>query len=378
MFADDQLAAVFVAPEVVTSSGVGPVDQVELDRLLADRFVSLQFSAEETFESITGSSSTEDAEILFQLIFQYLTAPRVEASALDSFLAELEPFAADPGQIPAIASSIELLEARYGNDRRYQVLPSVAELERLEPETVVQAFEQLFDNAGDLTVAIVGDFDLDTMKTLVGQYFGNLPGDGEPDVWVDHAPAPPAGVVERTASAGRDPQGTATVLVSAQISSSEARDIRLDILENVLSSRLRNQLREALGATYSPLTLITAVREPDALVETLIEVSGDPEGLDIIVDEIQRVLADIVANGLTDAEVNTAREQVRRSLELVSNGFWVDQMLFAEAEQGTAVLTVNERVGVAAGTSRAELESLADLVLLPDQFIVVKVGPAAP
>ncbi len=375
VFDESELAAVFVASDVVLSSGVGPADQVQLSRLLADSVVSLAFDQDDTAEFLSASSSTEDLETLLQLIFQYFTAPRVETAALDSFLAELRPFAEDPGQVPSVASSIELLEARYGSGRRYQILPSVSELEQLNVSDVRRAFDQMYGDAGDFTFTIVGDFDLEAVTLLAARYLGNLPGDAQADSWVDYQPPAPDGIVERTVRAGADQQGTTTVLITAEAGSDQVRDIRLQILENILSTRLRDRLREALGATYSPVAEILAEEQPDELIETFIQVNGEPGRLNEIVDEIEAVLLDLRGGGLTDGEVATASEQVRSSFELVSNDFWTEQMLYADAHPAVTMLTVERRIALADSTSVADIQALIDLALPVDQYIIVNLIP---
>jgi predicted Zn-dependent peptidase len=147
------------------------------------------------------------------------------------------------------------------------------------------------------------------------------------------------------------------------------------VLDNVLSTRLRDRLREALGATYSPVSAIAADEAPDALIETFIQVSGDPARLDEIVSEVEAVLDDLRSGSLSTAELNTAREQVRRDFELVSNSFWIEQMLYAATHPGVTMLTGIERINTAASVSLERLNTLIGEIWPADQYIVVTLGP---
>ena len=163
--------------------------------------------------------------------------------------------------------------------------------------------------------------------------------------------------------------------MTAESSTDLVTDIEIQVLQIVLSTRLRDRLREALGATYSPVASIGSLEQPDQLVETRVEISGDPERLDEIVDEALAVIADLSTGGFTQVEVATAREQIRRDFELVSNRFWIDQMLYAAAHPGLQVLTVNERIQTAAGVSVADLTELAAEVFSIEQYIVINLVP---
>ncbi|MGI9623628.1 MAG: M16 family metallopeptidase [Acidimicrobiales bacterium] len=375
LLSQDQLAAAFLLPQVVSSSGVGDVDQVQLDRFLADRVAFVEFSLDETAERISAGGSVDDAEAVLQLVNQYLEDPRVQQSALETAIAELEPFAADPGALPFLAASAELVDARYGGDPRYRLLPTVDDLDRLTTASMEEVHAASLGDATGTVYAIVGDFDVDEMADLASRYLGSLTADGQPDVFVDAQPGPPESIIDRTVAVGQDPQGATTMLITAELGLTTKEAIELQVLENVVATRLRDRLREALGATYSPSVVMSATSEPDELVETIVQVSGDPEGLDVIVDEIVELIEDLRTGGLTDAEVATAREQVRRDFELVSNGFWIDQLLLAATQPDKDVFTVAERVATAMAVSRADLNSLIDVVLLDDQYIVVSQVP---
>ena len=74
---DDHVSATYAA-QLVSGSGVGPHDNVTLDKLLAGQRVSVSPYIEELFEGFSGSGSPEDMETLFQLITLYATEPRLD------------------------------------------------------------------------------------------------------------------------------------------------------------------------------------------------------------------------------------------------------------------------------------------------------------
>ena len=146
-------------------------------------------------------------------------------------------------------------------------------------------------------------------------------------------------------------------------------------MENVFGIRIRDRLREALGASYSPGVTIASVDEPKRLVETFVEVAGDPEGLDAIVTEVNAIVADLVDGGITDAEAATASEQVRRDNELVTNAFWADRLHRTVVFPDETPLTVPQRIDVAASVDADRLNELAAAILSTDDYIAVLRGP---
>lgn len=376
LLSDDQIAAATVLSDVVNASGLGEVDQVALDRLLTDRIAGAGIILEETNERITGGGSTQDAELVLQLVHLLITEANASDAALDNIVSELRPFAEAPEELPFLAGTIALLEARYGDNPRYTALPTVEELEALTPASVLEVHDAAFSDSAGAAFAIVGDFDLGVMEDLAARYLGTLPSDGEPDGFRDVQPDPPDGIVSREVSVGQDPQGEVTMLYTAAIDVDQVTEIELSALENVVAVRLRDRLREALGASYSPGVSIAAVDEPDPLVETFVEVAGDPEGLEVIVDEVEGIVADLVSGGITDAEAATASEQVRRDNELVTNAFWAERLHRTITFPDETPLTVPQRVDVAARVDADRLNELAAAVLSTDEYIAIIRGPA--
>ncbi len=76
----------------MTSSGIGDFDPVELDTLLADAAIELYPSIGQTSEDFVGSSTTDDLELLFQLVNLYLSKPRFDQAGLDATVSSLQPY----------------------------------------------------------------------------------------------------------------------------------------------------------------------------------------------------------------------------------------------------------------------------------------------
>lgn len=373
---EDQIAAATILADVVGSSGLGGVDQVALERLLADRIAGAGLDLEETNERITGGGSAQDAELVLQLIHLSITGANATEAALRNVVGELRPFAEAPEELPFLAGTIALLEARYGEgNTRYAVLPTVEELESLTTADILEVHDDAFGDSAGSAFAIVGDFDLGVMEELAARYLGTLPSDGEPDGFLDVQPDPPAGVTERRVAVGQDPQGEVTMLFTAPLDVDQATEIELRALENVFGIRIRDRLREALGASYSPGVTIAPVDEPKRLVETFVEVAGDPEGLEAIVTEVNAIVADLVDGGITDAEAATASEQVRRDNELVTNAFWADRLHRTLVFPDETPLTVPQRIDVAASVDADRLNELAAAILSTDDYIAILRGP---
>ena len=371
------VAEAFAISDIVATSGAGDLTRVELDRLLTGKVVEVSPFIGPTTEGIFGRSASEELETMLQLAHLTMTAPRADGGAVESFLGEVRPFAASPGTVAGLAAGVALAEARYGEDNPwYAALPRIEELDAFDVAAALAVYRDRFGDAGDFVFVLAGDFNPDDVVDLVAGYLGTLPATGRADGFVDRQPDPPQGAVVETVHAGTDEQAAVSFLVTGALDAGSEDRIHAQLLQLVLDTRLRNRLREALSATYSPQVEVSTTDEPDALIETYIEVSGSPDRLDEISQETVAVLRDLAANGPTEAELATARQQLTRQFEFVSNEFWIETLLFYANHPDESLDDVGRRIATVEETTTADLQDLAAIAFPDGRYVEVRQLPA--
>jgi hypothetical protein len=147
------------------------------------------------------------------------------------------------------------------------------------------------------------------------------------------------------------------------------------LLESILNQRLTALLREDLGATYSPFVSISVQDDPTEIVEVIIDVSGDPEGLEQIADALESDLADLGVSGPTADEMNIAQEQTVRDYELIGNQFWLDVMTRYLLNPDFDLQDVADRIPDTMALTRSDVRLLAAALLTLDDYIRVDLIP---
>ena len=153
----DHVSALYAA-QLVSGSGVGPHDNVTLEKLLAGKRVSVSPYIEELFEGFTGSASPEDMETLFQLITLHATAPRLDPVFFSRYESSLrsvaETRAAQPDAILFDTANTVL------SQNHFRARPLTVELlEELRLERAEAVYADRFSDLGDATFVFVGAFD---------------------------------------------------------------------------------------------------------------------------------------------------------------------------------------------------------------------------
>ena len=191
------------AVDVVTSSGIGELDAVQLDTLLSGAQVELYPSIGQTSEDFVGSATTDDLELLLQLVNLYMSAPRFDSVALDSTVKSLQSYVDDPTSDPSLAEYIAYSEARFGDEPRYRVIPTADELAGLDLDTIERVWRSRFSNPGDWVFALSGDFDIADATDLARRYFGTLSGTATTESYKDFQVDPPPPSSPRTCTQER-------------------------------------------------------------------------------------------------------------------------------------------------------------------------------
>ncbi|MBT8165628.1 MAG: insulinase family protein [Acidimicrobiia bacterium] len=371
---EDVLEAQLIG-SIVFESGVAGFDQVALARFLSGEVAQVFTSIEESRETIVGSAESDDLELLFQLIHLYFVEPRADGQALDALVGELRPLATDRDRIPFLALADQVLRSRYGGDARYLPIPSVEDLDAFDLARAIEIQQERFADASDFVFTFAGDFTAGELEDLASRYLGTLPGGGEPESAGTGQPEAPDGVVYEVVDSGDGALGAVFYQFSQEIEATSEVRLTVPLLESILNQRLTALLREDLGATYSPFVTIAIQDEPIEIIEAIVEVSGDPDGLQPIADALLTDLADLAGSGPTADEMAIAVEQTVRDYELIGNQFWLDLMTRYVPNPDLDPGEVADRIPDTMSLTSSDVRALAAALLTLDDYIRVDLVP---
>ena len=363
-----------LATAIVTSSGVAGFDQVSLERFLSDKIVFLQPYIDETEEGFFGQAATEDLETLFQLINLYMTEPRATEAGLGIALDQVRPFAEDPGSDPRLALSLALVETQFDDDR-FLPIPPLEDLNTFDLDRSLEVYKERFADASDFVFVFLGDLDRGAAQDLAREYLGTLPSSNSREAYEDvRTPRPPA-IAERVVNAGSGQLGEIAMLWDIQLTLDPVTRIEAELLDLVIRLRLTERIREELSATYSPFSVVSINDDPQNSLELFITISADPGDLDRIIDEVIADLTDLRTNGPTTEQMEIAREQLVRDLELFSNELLIDLITFYVQRPFEDSEQIFFRIDIALDATTGDLRDLARNLIALDDYIVVRLVP---
>lgn len=372
---DADVPAADAAGAVVGQSGIATYGPVELDDFLSDKDVGLQVIIDAFTEGMNGGAATSDIETLFQLIHLSMTQPRVDPVALDQYLDDELAIASDPSIDPGYAEFVTMLNARY-DDPRF-LLPTVDSLNSVTADDIDRVYRDRFGDASDFSFAFSGDFDLTELIELSRRYLATLPSTGRVDA-VDYVePPPPAGVVAEQTTGGEGAQASVALLFTAPATSDRRDDVMASILQEIVTSRLTDVVREELGDSYSPFAFVQIDPGGSPYVGTYIANTTAPELLDEVVAAVTEQLGELRTVGPTDAEFQAASENIRQQLDLFSNE-QVNSEVLSVFTDPAGHASFDEFLDQARWVDDITADDIRDAVarwLPADQYIEVRVLP---
>ncbi len=372
---DSDVATAEIAADVVDQSGVGDFDPVALEAFLAGKQVNLDAYIGVFTEGFTGSTTTADLETLFQLIHLQMAEPRVDPVTLDRYLEDELALASDPSISVDYARYKALTDVRY-DDPRYQ-LPDVADLEGVDPDALEAVFRDRFGDASDWSFSFSGDLDVGAVTELARTYLATLPSTGRVETVDFVEPPPPPGVIVETTPVGEGDKASVAALYTANGSPSRVDDVLADMLNEVLSARLTDVIREERGESYSPFADISLTGGASPLVETFVSITTSPEVVDEVSAAMHEQIADLATNGVGETEYQSAVSVVQNELDLYYNGQINDEVLahLVDPVGNANFMDFENQYRWPSTISRADLSAAASRWLPVGNYIEIRTVP---
>lgn len=334
LVADSEFVDASLASLAVARGGVAAFDAIELQKKLAGKRANVSATIGSLSEDIDALGSPRDLETMLQLVYLKVTAPRRDEAAFDALRAQYLPILANRDNVPEQVFQDTVILTMQQNHPRAQ--PLTAEVLRgARYDRAFSIFRDRFADASDFTFVIVGAVDLDSVRPLVAHWLGALPATGRRETWRDVQMDPPGGVIEKRVRKGVEPKAQTLAFFTGEATYDPASRYAMRSLGDLLEMKLLDNLREALGGTYSVNAGGALSKYPKAEYQFTISFGSAPEQVDTLWSVVLAVIDSVKQQGATAEELQKVREQQLRTQEvqLKENAYWLGNIA-ARIEHG--------------------------------------------
>uniref|UniRef100_UPI0035CC78CF M16 family metallopeptidase n=1 Tax=uncultured Nostoc sp. TaxID=340711 RepID=UPI0035CC78CF len=367
--------AAFVAENLL--NGTNSKDDLTIAKLLAERGASLDFHANREGVHIVGDSLALDLPILLEILADVVKNSTFPVKELElhrqQTLTDLQQELDEPSEV---ARRI-FVQSIYPKKHPLHTFPTEESLQQIQRQDVID-FKAKHYRPDTTVLALVGDFDLDKVRSLIKNEFGNWEVSGQAST----LKYPPVSMPQKIVSVNPVLPGKAQAVTYMGYTGINRYDPRFHaalILNQILggdtlSSRLGAEVRDRQGLSYGIYSSFQAGKNAGTF---LIEMQTSPEDSSKAIANTRQILQQIHQQGVTALEVETAKRT------LISNY----NVSLANPEELTDRILMNEVYGL----DKEELHSFTDKIqkvtltqvnqaarelLHPDQIVVVTAGPS--
>ena len=270
----------------------------------------------------------------------------------------------------------------HGGDPRYIVAPEA----KLASYTIDDAKKWLTPELtkGYMELTIVGDFELDKILPDLLGTFGALPERAASVPALTDArrvkfPNAPAAKVFTYDS--KIPQAVAiSVWKTTGFRENPKEFRRLNILAEILSDRLREEIRQKLGVSYSPSAGATGSDVLEGYGLVLSESIGKPEDLEKLLSSMREQADNIASKGASADELDRALKPTFSQLEksLRDNKYWIGTVMSQSQSDPNRLELARHRDQDYHSINLAEINALAKKYLTADRAMFVSIKPGEP
>ena len=367
--------AAFVAANLL--NGTNSKDVLTIAKVLAERGASLDFQAYSEGVHIEGDSLAEDLPILVEVLADVVKNCTFPVKDLElhrqQTLTDLQQELDEPSEV---ARRI-FVQSIYPKKHPLHTFPTEESLHQIQRQDVID-FKAKYYRPDTTVLALVGDFDLDKVRSLLQNKFGNWEASGE-------APTlkyPTVSMPEKIVSLNPVLPGKAQAVTYMGCTSINRYDHRFHaalVLNQILggdtlSSRLGAEVRDRQGLSYGIYSYFQALKNAGTF---LIEMQTSPEDSTKAIASTRQILQQIHQQGVTALEVETAKRTLisHYNVSLANPEELTDRILMNEVYELDKV-ELHSFTDKIQKVTLAEVNQAARELLHPDQILVVTAGPS--
>jgi zinc protease len=228
------------------------------------------------------------------------------------------------------------------------VVPTEEEFNKLDLNTALNIYKQIYGNADGMHFTFVGNIDAAKVKPLLEKYLGSLPGTPAEHMFKDNNVRPVSGVVEANIKKGKEAKSVITLLWTGETTYNPDSVMALRALIDVLNIKVIEKLREELGSMYSGGLSASVQKRPYPHYEISANIPTGPESVNKLTTALFDIIRNAQQNGLDQKDLDKVKQTwiTQHRVNMQNNDEWLNDLSQAYIDQTDPerILTFENRV----------------------------------
>lgn len=331
---DEDFTSANLAAGIIGSSGIADFSEIQLEKMLSGKNLSVSPYIRELSEGISGNASPKDFEAALQLVYLYFTQPRKDPDIWQSNMSQTKSILANRSLDPTSVFQ-DTVSATLSSHNFRRMIATTDRLDKASLDKAYSFYKQRFADANGFTFVIVGSFDLNKIQPLLEKYLGGLPSSVENENYKDLGIHPPAGQLTKEVYKGIGDKSTVQLVYTGDYDYNEANNLQMDALEEILNIKLIERLREKEGGVYAPGVRASFTKLPSGHYSIGIYFGCAPANVEKLIAATKEETDKILKNGpeAVDIQKFVAEETRSTEVQLKENNFWESYLISTSQNQ---------------------------------------------
>jgi zinc protease len=331
---DEDFTSANLAAAVIGNSGLADFTEIQLDKMLSGKNISISPYITETAEGINGSASPKDLETALQLLYLYFTAPRKDPDIWQSNISQTKSLLANRSLDPTSVFQ-DTVSATLSNHNFRRMIVTPERLNGASLDKAYSFYKDRFADAIGYTFTIVGSFDTEKIKPLLEKYLGGLPSANHNETYKNLGIHAPAGQITKDVYKGIGDKSSVQLVFSGDYEYSENNNLQVDALEEILNIKLIERLREKESGVYAPRVKASYTKIPNGRYSFIVYFGCAPANVDKLISATMEEIGKIIQNGPEPVDIQKfiAEETRATEVQLKENSFWEGHLTSSSQNQ---------------------------------------------
>lgn len=343
-FTGDEVRTISIGASGLDQAGLAAHSVDEMRRIFAGRQVGWGIGIEPDHCNFTGATTADDLLLQLELLCAHLQHPGWREEGLQLFQKQIPLIRQALRSNPIGPLLIDFLPQYLGNDYRlgfFGQLGPLPPFEAMEQVRMAEVGELLAPQwaEGPLELTVVGDLDPETVIATAARTLGMLPPRRAAETYSERRKVPPLprGLSMERSVATADQKAQVYLFYPLTDGIDPALRRCLSVLGLVVDDRLRLEVRERLGAAYSPSAVVDVSRVFPGFGVLMIDASSAPDAVETLVTACRQVATTLAADGVTAEEVERLTAPVISQVRDLrrTNDYWLRELGQAQSDPAT-------------------------------------------
>ncbi len=365
---------------IFTPGGLGKHSADDLRQIFSGNAITTEFVIDEDAFVFNGLTNQEDLSLQLKLLCAYLTDPAYREEAVRLYKKSLPDSYEQLAQ--TLEGSFQYLNAyAHGEDVRFAI-PTEEEAAAFNANKGITWWLTSALKDSPLEISIIGDIDLEKTKEALLNSFGTLPSSlgrlASAQTPMPLKNLPETGTEKTfTYKSELDRAAAVTSWRTGGMTDNIAEARRLNILASILTNRMREEIREKLGSSYSPTARVkmseTFENYGDLTAYSLCK-PEDIEKINALLIQLGEALA---TEGATEDELERAKNPVLEQIDasLRQNSYWLLTVMNRSQSEPKRLDWARSRSKDYADISLDDINALAQKYLKKENAIIYSLKP---